>query len=150
MATPFSDIYNVFLSQVPDSDIMNSLQADAEETMLGYLNVAQAQLKRICKHIESVDLSDRDLVLQQYNDTLSEELVGILAFGMVWARANYRLNHSDNLTNYLNGKDRALAGSPATLINALRGYRNEAYTTFRHMAIEYSYAFSNIETLKPN
>lgn len=147
MATPYSEIYNVFLSQVPDEILMSLDESDREEMLFGYLNVAQAQFRRICIKVANIDLADRDNTLQQYADDLPEEVVHILALGMVWARANYKLNHSDNMSNFLNSRDLALAGSPGNLLKELRLYTNKAYADFRREMVLYSYDASDFENL---
>lgn len=149
MATPYGEIYNAFLSQVPDERIMSLDDESREEVLLGYLNMAQARFQQICK-AQNFNLSNRDDVAQEYADDLPLEAITVLALGMVWARAEYRLNHSDNLSNYLNSKDLSLAGSPGKFLGELRAYAERAKRIFISEANLYSHAFSEIESLTPN
>jgi len=150
MATPYSRVFDLALSLMPDQDLYSYAVEDREAMLTSWMTLAIMEFKRICKAAtEGIDLANRDDVDQEFTDDLSDEVVEILAYGIIYARAQSKRNHSDQLQNHLNSKDLALAGSPANLLKELRAYADDCYRDFNRLVKTYSYAFSNLENLKP-
>ena len=139
MATPYSEIHNVFLNKITDYDILKYLDTEREDLLNHYLLSACTKFKRVCK----IDLTDRDDTLKQFNQDLDEDIIEILATGEVYYWLNPKVLNSENLKNALNTKDFSLF-SPTPLLKELQALRDSIYREFRQNIINYSY-----DTAKP-
>lgn len=143
MATPFSDIYNVFLSKVNDYEILKYDDSVKESIIERYLVSAQVEFQATCL----IDLTDKDNVLKQYNQTLDDEIVEILSTGMVYYWCQKYVNSTDNLRNVLNTSDFSQF-SPANLLNSMMELKNSSYKDFKRKINDYSYTHANFDDLK--
>ncbi|MEK5036304.1 hypothetical protein MKY96_33165 [Paenibacillus sp. FSL R7-0302] len=78
MATPYTDVYEYFLSKISDYSFLNMSDIDIEEDLGIYL-------KSSVIHFDSAlsNLYDRDEELKQFNEDLSEKEKDIIASIMV-------------------------------------------------------------------
>ena len=74
MPTPFDTVYNMFLPDITDGTFLDFEVDDREDILHDLLIKAITRFKACQK-----DLSDRDEVLKQFNETLTEEEIFILA-----------------------------------------------------------------------
>lgn len=74
MATPFDAVYNMFLSDITDNTFLDFEVTDREDILHDLLIKAITRFKA-CKK----NLSDRDETEKQFNETLTEEEIFILA-----------------------------------------------------------------------
>ncbi len=72
--TPYSDIDSMFLSDIKDDTFLD-FTVDEREDILDGLRIKAITRFKACKK----DLSDRDDTLKQFNETLTEEEMLILA-----------------------------------------------------------------------
>jgi len=72
--TPYSEVYNMFLADISDDSFFDFVEADRESILHDLLIKAITRFKACQK-----DLSDRDEVLEQFNETLTDEEIFILA-----------------------------------------------------------------------
>lgn len=126
MATQYSDIYNVFLGKVVDYDLPTFNDTDREEILFGFMKSACVKFKKVCL----VDLYDRDEVLDQFNQTLDDEIIDIISELMMVEWLKPKLLSTENLKNCLSTKDFSLF-SPANLLKEMR----ETYETCRKTSI---------------
>lgn len=133
MATSFSVIYELFLSMITDDEILEFQEMDREMMLFKYLQSAQARFKNLTR----VDLKRND-DMAEYVDDLDEELIEILATGMVYTYTNPKVNNLENAKNRLSTKDFSIH-SPAALLSALESRRNNAEKDFRQMCRSFSY-----------
>lgn len=135
MATPYSDIYDCFLSRVTDYGFLSLIDSDKEDILCKYMILACAKFNRLCK----VDLSDRDDEAMIFNNSLSDEIIDIITTGMVveWLKPKYYFD--DHLRNVLNTNDYKLASSPANMLSAIRETYKETNKEFKAMMREYSF-----------
>jgi hypothetical protein len=143
--TAYETIFDNFRVQVLDFDMIKVPEDVRYNMLMGFMNAAQAYFQTRC----TVDLSDRDDVLGQYNQSLGVEEIHIMVLGMVWAWYNYRLNQSDNLMNYLNTRDYNMASAPGRMLESQRAARDGAWDAFRQALIDYSYLHGGVDQLKP-
>lgn len=160
MGTPFSEIYELFLSQIKIHDIANVFlrlsnaqesgdQEEiriAEQAVQSLLDNMEYWLMSSIGHFGSCrkDIRSPDLDMESFSDTLDIEEKNILAKYMVYA---YLLTHvvtETNLKQSLNSKDYRMY-SPAGQLKALRELRDSVYDEANSLKSQYSY---NIHSLK--
>ena len=107
MATPYSDVINVFLSKVNDSDLPNFTDIVKNEIVTGYLISACRKFYKIC----IIDLSDRDDTLAQFNQTLDDEVIDILVETMMVEWLKPKLLSNENLKSCLTTSDYKIINS---------------------------------------
>lgn len=115
MATPYSDVIDVFLGKVNDYDLPKFTDTEKVDIVTGYLKSACRKFYKICV----IDLTDRDDNLAQFNQTLDDEVIEILSELMMVEWLKPKMLSSENLKNCLSTKDYVLF-SPANLLNAVR------------------------------
>ena len=144
MATPFSDIYNSFLNKVTDVDLVEMESEDQELFLYGLMIQSCAKFNDICL----IDLTDINNTSDQFNSTLTGEIINIISTGMIveWLKPQYYFN--DNLKNSLNTKDYSTF-SPANLLKEIRETYFTTKKEFEGMINNYSYINGNLEDLKP-
>lgn len=143
MATPYTEIYERFVSKVSDYDILQFDRMDREDLLFPHLKSAIVKFKKICK----IDLLDRDEDLKQFNNDLDDDVVDILAIGMVYYWVTPYVMNTDNLKNVLNTKDFNMY-SPANLLEKLNQLRDIARKDFRRSITDYSYDNGDLQGLK--
>lgn len=148
MSTPYSDIYNVFLENVSDSDLLVFSEEDREKILYGFMDRACNNFQYVCKKVSNIDLFDRDELLKQFNATLDSQIINIIVTGMVveWLKPKYFYN--ENMKNILNTSDYNMAASPANMANSIRTTYLTTKQEFESMIRQYSYEHSNIERLR--
>lgn len=133
MATPFTDIYSVFLSKVRDFSFLRLTQEEAEEDFQQWLISATTKFKR-CKS----NLKDRDLELKQFNSTLSDDEVEILSVLMVTEYLSSILITSDLLKPVITDADFKIY-SQANQIKEISNLRKDLRKEVNQLIIDYSY-----------
>lgn len=111
MATPYSDVINVFLGKVTDYNLPKFTDLEKDEIMFGYLKSSCVKFKRTCL----IDLDDRDDTLKIFNKDLNDEIIEILSELMLVEWLKPKVLSSENLRNCLNTKDYSMF-SPANLL----------------------------------
>lgn len=139
MTTPFDSIYPQFLSQVTDYELATMDEIALEENLQLWLLGAIGFFSN-CKH----DLSDFDLVTQQFNSDLNHMEKQILAKFMVIVYLDTHLVKEDLMKQSLNSKDYRMY-SPANQIRALIDLKSQINSEANTLMSRYSY---NIHKLK--
>ena len=143
MATSYSEIHARAISKISDYDILKFDISTREMMLNDYLVSAQVEFQRMCK----VNLSDKDDVLAQYNETLDDEIIEILATGEAYYWLTPKVLNTENLYNVLNTKDFSTY-SPANLLKELQNLRDMFWRDFKRKMFEYTYRTANIAGLK--
>lgn len=143
MATPYNAIHSAALAKITDRDILKFTDAEREGIFDEYLIPAVVDFRRLSK----IDLSDRDNILRQFNNTLDDEIINILATGEVYYWCLPRVNNVENMRLALNTKDFNLS-SPQGLLSQLQTLRDFLKKEFRQLRINYSYDTGDIVNLK--
>ena len=145
MATPYSEIYNMFLEQMTDTDLLDHTEKNRTQLLYGYMIRSCGAFSRLC----DIDLSDRNEISKQFNSDLTESIKDIIVQGMIveWLKPKYLYN--ENLNNVLNTKDYNMYSS-ANLLKEIRETYLTAKRDFESMMNKYSFINGNIENIVNN
>lgn len=133
MATPYSDVYAVFLSKVRDYSFLNFTQEEAEEDFEKWLKSSIVEFRR-CKS----DLKDRDNELKQFNNDLSEDEIEILSVFMVTKYLSSILVTSELLRPVMTDADFKIY-SQANHIKEISNLRKDLRKEANQLLVGYSY-----------
>ncbi|WP_144509965.1 hypothetical protein [Bacillus sp. FJAT-22090] len=139
MATPFNEVYPLFLSQVTDYELAVMDEVALEDNLQLWL-MSSIGFFSNCKH----DLSDFDLSLNQFNVDLNHLEKQILSKFMVVVYLDTHLIKEDLMKQSLNSKDYRMY-SPANQIKALIDLKSKINSEANTLMSRYSY---NIHRLK--
>jgi hypothetical protein len=143
MATTYDVVYKRFLDKITDYDLPLFSDIQKEDILNGYLKSAIVDFKRPCK----TDLTDRDDEYSQFNITLDDEIIEILAEIMVEKWLQPKLNNTENLKNALSTKDFSVF-SPANLLDKIQTTYSLTKKQSKSLIRGYSFINSDIEELK--
>jgi hypothetical protein len=143
MATPYSDVINVFLGKIDDYDIIKFTDIQKEEIITGYLISACVRFKKACK----VDLFDRDEILKQFNQSIDDEIIDILAETMIVEWLKPKVLSTENIKNFLNANDYKIAASPANLLKETRETLEMCKKESKRLINNYSFANADLGKL---
>lgn len=138
MATPYSDVIEVFLNKIEDMDLPKYEDTVKDAMVIAYMKSACTKFYKVCM----VDLNDRDDVLKQFNNDLDDEIIDIISENMLVEWLKPKVLFSDNLHNVLNTKDYSQY-SPANMLKELR--ETLAYLKKNAKALINNYSFSHSE-----
>lgn len=133
MATPFSDVYDVFLSKIDDPDLLSMSQTDLEDTMQVWLMSSITMFPK-CKK----NLQDFDLTLFQFNSDLDLFEKDILASWMKYDYLNKQVYRKYLLTQSMSTKDNAIY-SQAQHLKSLSDLRSSTYEETMRKVNHYLY-----------
>lgn len=142
MATPYSDVFNVFLGKITDYDLPKFNDIDREDILEGYMVSACVKFNKACL----VDLYDRDNDLKQFNNDLDDEIIDIITENMLVEWLKPKLLSTENLENALSTKDFTLF-SPANLLSNIRETMRLIKKEARVLINNYSFNNANPEEL---
>lgn len=140
--TPFTNVYSRFLAKISDFTFVNLTQDELEESIETYLNSAIVKFRR-CKS----NLSDRDVVLKQFNSILTDEEEEIIAQLMVVEYLSPKIITADLLQQSMSSRDFSLY-SQANHIKEIRSLRNEVKKEADKMITDYSYHRNSLDDMK--
>lgn len=136
MATPYVDIYRIFMNDIKGKEFISMLTPEQLGDVLEdyLLESADIHFKKCNK-----DLSDRDSDLQQFNVDLTSEEKRILAKGMKikWLSSNFIANEKLFNTK-LTTKDYKIF-SPANQLKSLMSLDAENKRELKSLIIRYLY-----------
>jgi len=136
MPTPYSTIYNKFLSRISDYQLLNLLKTDVtsgEDTMKNNLDSAIVRFSK-CK----TDLTDIDDVKFQFNQSLTLYEIDILAMGMILDWIEPQVNNILLLTQVLNNGDFKTYSS-ANLLDKLLNLQEKTQLKLDRLIVDYTY-----------
>lgn len=140
MTTPYSDVDNVFLNKITDDLLLTLESEDVESLLSRYRKSASVKFKK-CKK-----LSDRDEVLKQYVQTLTDEEIEILANLMVieWLRS--KINSIEILKQTMSTRDYSMY-SQANHLDSLIRLKQSTTAEIDSMIVSYTYSENNLSDL---
>lgn len=141
MATPFNEVYPLFLSQVTDYELAVMEEIDLEDNLQLWL-MSSIGFFSNCKH----DLSDFDLMQKQFNADLNHLEKQILSKFMVVVYLDTHLIKEDLMKQSLNSKDYRMY-SPANQIKALIDLKTKINSEANTLMSRYSYNIHRIKDL---
>lgn len=134
MATPYTDVYNIFLAKITDYGLPQLTTEIQDSILKTQLYSACVKFADICKE----DLYARNEELGEFIDTLSEDSKEILSELMLVEWLKPQLYKSEFFENALSTKDFSVF-SPANLLKEIRSTYLMAKDNARYMMINYSY-----------
>ena len=143
MATSFNDIYERAIFRFSDYDFLKQDVDVRRRVLEKHLISAKTEFQRVCK----ADLGDYNVALQQFNQTLDDEVIEILSLGIAFYWVSYKSLNSELLKNVLNSKDYYYY-SPANLLKEIQSLRKTLRDEFNSRMRQYSYNDNEISTLK--
>lgn len=141
MSTPFTDIFDLFLSKITDSQMLSMSQTDLEDQMYNFL-ISSIPRFRTCK--QSLDY---DSVNRTFNVDLTIDEKEILSQWMLYNYLDQNIFRIELLKQSLSSKDYALY-SQAQHIKELLDLRKNIYDDVNQMIIDYGYYFGEVGDLK--
>ena len=133
MATPYSDVIDIFLIKVSDYDLPKLEELEREEIVSSYMKSACSKFKS-CK----VNLDDVNDELKQFNQSLTFDIIDIISEGMITEWLKPKVMNSEILKNSLSTKDFSLY-SPANLLKEMRETLKISKADYRSMINDYSF-----------
>lgn len=103
MATSYDNIYDRFLNKITDFNIVEIDDYSLGDMFQGWLKAAIVRSRK-CQH----DLSKRDDELQEFEEDLSDLEIELLSMGMVDAWLSQYLNSTENVLQFISGKEEKL------------------------------------------
>lgn len=131
LATPYSKIYDRFLSKIEDLKLINLPQNVAEKTMKGYLEVSSDNFTMCSK-----DLSKRNDV--EFEENLSGFEMNILAEGMLYEWIQPYINNILLMKQHLPDKD-FRTYSQANHLKELQSLRDSYEERMDRLIVQYTY-----------
>jgi len=141
MATPFSKIYERFLSNVTDYKLAKLDDIILEENLETWLKTAITMFPN-----PKSDLSDIDASQKSFNEELVNYEIEVLAKFMVTAYMNTHLIHEDFLSRNLTSKDYHIY-SPANQLKALQSLKESIREEANSIISKNSYTVQNLKKL---
>ena len=143
MATPFADIYERAIFKFADRNLLKLTDDEKEQVLEKYLFSAQVRFANVCR----IDLSDRNDEKKQYNNTLDEASVEILALGVAYYWLRARVMRVELMKNNLSTKDFTVF-SNANLLKEVRTTCDTVYKEWIGLMNDYSFRNGDIANLK--
>jgi hypothetical protein len=136
LATPYSKIYDRFGQKIIDFDLAEMHDYSLNEMLLGWLETAIVRTRK-CDH----DLSLRDDETEEFQEDLTALEVELLALGMVDAWIGQSLNSTENIRQFIGGKEEKYY-SQAAHISALLSIRDEVKKEMKSLHNYHTYTNS--------
>ena len=137
MATPYEKIYDSFSQKITDFNLVEVDDYSLEKMLLSWLNTAIVKTRR-CQH----DLSQRDEELQVFKEDLSHLEIELLAMGMVDAWVSQYLNSTENVLQFVGGKEEKFYAQ-SSHIAELRAIKDENLREMNRLHNYYTYTNSS-------
>lgn len=141
MSTPFDSIYNMFLADISDDTFLD-FEVDDRENILHDLLIKAITRFKACKK----DLSDRDETLKQFNETLTEEEIFILATCMKKPWLSNKIYNLELIKQRMSVKDWKMSSQSEHLLRLLN-LSQEIEKEISRMIVSYTtYSYSISES----
>lgn len=136
MATPYSEIDNMFLSDIQDKTFLNYTEEERQE-ILDELRIKAITRFKACK----INLSDRDDNLKQFNQTLTDEIKLIIATIMRKYWFNDKIYNLELIQQRMSPKDWKMTSQAEHLLR-LTVLRQDLESEISRMIVDYTtYAY---------
>ena len=133
MATSYDNIYDRFMNKITDFNIVELDDYSLGDMFQGWLKSAIVRSRK-CQH----DLSKRDDELQEFEEDLSDLEIELLAMGMVNAWLSQYLNSTENVLQFIGGKEEKYY-SQANHIAEVRALREQNLIEMNRLHNYYTY-----------
>lgn len=143
MATPYSEVYDVFLRRVSDYSLLNLTQTQLESTLQKYMVGSVAKVKIYFADNYFV----RDDVAQQFTNTLDDTVKEILGGQMVVEWLSPVINTSEVLRQVLTDRDFKIY-SQSNHLEQLVKLRDNAREEVDGLLVSFTYNKTGLEELQ--
>ena len=133
MATPYEKIYERFSQKITDFNLVEIDDYSLDKMLQGWLNSAIVRSRK-CKS----DLSLRDDDAQEFEANLSDVEIELLAMGMLDAWISQYLNSTENVLQFIGGKDEKFY-SQSSHIAEIRSIKDENLREMNRLHNYYTY-----------
>lgn len=149
MGTPFSEIYDTFLSQMKDYEILEMM--NTPEGIELFEKNAFLWLRNAIPHFHSCkkDLNNYNKELEMFDEILNVSEQYILAKYMIHSYISTYLIREENLSQALNSKDYRMY-SPANQLKALQGLSEHIKNEGSTLQSQYSWNSRSLKELFTN
>lgn len=137
MATSYETIYDRFAQKITDFNLAELDDFSLENMLNGWLKSAIIRTRK-CKH----DLSLRNDELQQFDEDLLDLEIELLALGMLIAWTDQYLNSTENVLQFIGGKEEKYY-SQAAHMSEVRAGRDMAKLEMNQLHNYYTYTNSS-------
>lgn len=146
MPTPYSDVFNIFLSQIQDYDFLEQCTDITERDLNSYLKRVLARSQDMVFNVTGIDLKQRDDTAQEFAEDLPDEVVDLMVTGMEYYWVNSKVNNTENMRNAMSTRDFSFF-SPPNLLLRLRELRQDMEDRWIRDRNSFAQRFSNISGL---
>lgn len=133
MATPYETIYNRFSQKITDFNLVEVDDYTLDEMLQSWLNSAITRVRK-CKH----DLSLRNNEAQEFEADLLDIEIELLACGMLDAWLSQYLNSTENVLQFIGGKEEKFYSQGAHIAE-LRGMKDDNLKEMNRLHNYYTY-----------
>lgn len=138
MATSYENIYSRFLPKITDYSFLNLSDAEVEDHLETFLKSSIIKFRYCDK------LSERDELIKQFTEDLTDEEIEILSILMCVEYLTPKLLTDDLLKQKLNSKDYSLY-SQANHVKEIRGLRDVFQQEANNLMILYTFSKSKMD-----
>ena len=133
MATSYEKIYNRFSQKITDFNLIELDDYSLDGMLQGWLNSSIVRSRK-CQH----DLSLRNDELQEFEEDLSDLEIELLALGMVDAWITQYLNSTENILQFIGGKEEKFYAQ-SSHIAEIRSIKDENMREMNRLHNYYTY-----------
>lgn len=141
MATPYQEIYDLFLQKINDQEFLSLPDEDIEQFCFKYLKTATTKFKK-CNQ----DLKDRDDTLFQFNVDLLDEEKEILSIIMIEQWISPQIYNIMNLKQFMGDREFKYY-SQANHLDKLMMLKNTLQSDSEREVTNYTYEQSDLSEL---
>jgi hypothetical protein len=135
MATPYTEVYDYFLMLIDDYELASYEIEDFEDGLKKWLEIASSIYFVEC-NTDLINIMDD--TLEQFSTTLRKDEIVILAYGMVLAWLEPKINTLEIIRKELGTKDFRITSSQSHL-NTLSNFRSESFRKLKFYKKQYEY-----------
>lgn len=135
MATPYTEVYDYFLMLIDDYELASYEIEDFEDGLKKWLEIASSIYFVEC-NTDLINIMDD--TLEQFSTTLGKDEIVILAYGMVLAWLEPKINTLEIIRKELGTKDFRITSSQSHL-NTLSNFRSESFRKLKFYKKQYEY-----------
>lgn len=140
MSTPYYVVDNSFLNKITDDYLLTLIDENLYKLIGDYRTSASVRFKQ-CKKLQ-----DRDDELKQYNQTLTDEEVEILANLMILEWLKPQINSIELLKQSMSTKDYKLTSQAEHLLR-LNNLKSSTIAEVDSLIVSYTYSNNSLDDL---
>ena len=144
MATTYASIFDAFLDEITDPEMLLLSEDLREDYLTALMNKAITRCSRVCSN---VDLVSRNDDTGTFDEDIPAEVIEIIVAWMLVFWLQPYVNNLENLQNRLSTKDFTVF-SPANLLEKMSAWYEICRHNARRLMNHYSYIISDVSELQ--